>query len=51
MLFSVYSPKGTHDAVFLSNYAYINLVDQLLRVPGVGMATVWDRANMRCASG
>ena len=24
----------------MSNYAYINLIDQLLRVPGVGMATV-----------
>ena len=41
MTLSVYSPHGSHDAIFLSNYAYINLVDQLLRVPGVGMATVW----------
>ena len=41
MILSLYSPKGSHDKAFLSNYAYINLVDQLLRVPGVGMATVW----------
>jgi HAE1 family hydrophobic/amphiphilic exporter-1 len=41
MILSVYSPKGSRNAIFLSNYAYINLVDQLLRVPGVGMATVW----------
>ncbi|MDD5171043.1 MAG: efflux RND transporter permease subunit, partial [Syntrophales bacterium] len=41
MILSVYSPNGTHDATFQSNYAYINIVDQLLRVPGVGMATVW----------
>ena len=41
MIFSVFSPKGTHSATFVSNYAYINLIDQLLRVPGVGMATVW----------
>ena len=44
MIFSVYSPNGTHDATFLANYAYINLNDQLLRVPGVAMATVWGRA-------
>jgi HAE1 family hydrophobic/amphiphilic exporter-1 len=41
MILSVYSPNESLDAKFLANYAYINLVDQLLRVPGVGMATVW----------
>ena len=41
MILSVYSPNESLDARFLANYAYINLVDQLLRVPGVGMATVW----------
>ena len=30
------SPKGTYDGVFLGNYADINLVDQIKRVPGVG---------------
>src|SRR5215472_3061282 len=35
MLVSVYSPRGTYDATFISNYAYINLVDPLLRSPGV----------------
>ncbi|MGS4946477.1 efflux RND transporter permease subunit [Meridianimarinicoccus sp. RP-17] len=34
------SPGGTHDEVFLSNYASINLRDALSRVPGVGEATV-----------
>ena len=29
MLVALYSPKGTHDAKFLANYAYINLNDQL----------------------
>jgi hydrophobic/amphiphilic exporter-1 (mainly G- bacteria), HAE1 family len=32
----LYSPKGTYDAIFLSNYANINLVDAIKRVPGVG---------------
>src|SRR5438067_3704286 len=36
MLISLYSPKGSYDGVFLANYAYINLVDQLTRVPGIG---------------
>ena len=30
------SPKGTYDGVFLGNYADLNLVDQIKRVPGVG---------------
>ncbi len=30
------SPKGTYDGVFLGNYADINLVDMIKRVPGVG---------------
>jgi HAE1 family hydrophobic/amphiphilic exporter-1 len=30
------SPKGTYDGIFLGNYADINLIDQIKRVPGVG---------------
>ena len=30
------SPKGSYDALFLSNYATINVVDTLARVSGVG---------------
>ena len=33
---SLYSPKGSYDALFLSNYATINVIDTLARVPGVG---------------
>ena len=36
----LYSPEETHDPVFLSNYASINLKDALARVPGVGRADV-----------
>src|ERR1039457_6025000 len=35
MLIALYSPKGTYDATFLANYEYINLVDQITRVPGI----------------
>jgi HAE1 family hydrophobic/amphiphilic exporter-1 len=41
MLISLYSPTGTYDAKFLANYAYINLNDQLTRVPGIGSVQVF----------
>ena len=41
MLLALYSPKGTYDGTFLANYAYINLVDQLTRVPGIGNVQVF----------
>jgi HAE1 family hydrophobic/amphiphilic exporter-1 len=41
MLIALYSPKGTHDARFLANYAYINLDDQLTRLKGVGSVQVF----------
>ena len=41
MLVDVYSPRGTYDATFLANYAYINLVDPLLRSPGIGNVQVF----------
>src|SRR5213082_1461471 len=41
MLIDLYSPKGTYDGIFLANYGYINLVDQLTRVPGIGNVQVF----------
>src|SRR5579864_7263495 len=41
MLVALYSPKGTYDAKFLANYAYINLNDPLTRVKGVGSIQVF----------
>jgi HAE1 family hydrophobic/amphiphilic exporter-1 len=41
MLISLNSPHGTYDARFLANYAYINLNDQLTRVPGIGSVQVF----------
>lgn len=41
IMFSVYSPKGTRDINFLTNYAYINMVDQFSRVQGVGDVLVF----------
>ena len=35
------SPKATYDSLFLSNYATINVRDELSRLPGVGNVTVF----------
>jgi hydrophobe/amphiphile efflux-1 (HAE1) family protein len=35
---SLYSPDESRDVLFLSNYATINIIDQIKRIPGVGDA-------------
>src|SRR5260370_361232 len=41
MLVTLYSPQGTYDAPFLSNYAYINLADQVTRLYGIGSVQIF----------
>lgn len=41
MLVALYSPKGSYDNIFLANYAYINLIDPLQRVPGVASINIF----------
>src|ERR1700704_4991191 len=41
MLVGLFSPKGTFDARFLGNYAYINLNDPIARLYGVGQTQVF----------
>jgi HAE1 family hydrophobic/amphiphilic exporter-1 len=41
MLIGLSSPKGTHDATFLANYAYINLVDQITQLKGISNVQVF----------
>ncbi|MBK7948201.1 MAG: multidrug efflux RND transporter permease subunit [Deltaproteobacteria bacterium] len=36
MVVNLFSPDGSRDTLYLSNYALINVVDALKRVPGVG---------------
>jgi hydrophobe/amphiphile efflux-1 (HAE1) family protein len=36
-----YSPKHTHDPLFLSNYVTINVLDRIKSMPGVGDAILW----------
>jgi HAE1 family hydrophobic/amphiphilic exporter-1 len=44
-LFSLYSPNGTYDALFLTNYAYININNPMSRVPGIGQVTIFGAGN------
>jgi hydrophobe/amphiphile efflux-1 (HAE1) family protein len=37
----IYSPKGTYDSLFLSNYTTINILDTLSRIIGVGQASLF----------
>ena len=50
MLVNLFSPQGSYDNIFLANYAYINLNDQLTRVPGIASVTVFGAGQyaMRC---
>ena len=40
-MFSLYSPKGTYDSIFLANYANINLNDEFTRVKGIASVTIF----------
>ncbi|WP_299262002.1 efflux RND transporter permease subunit [uncultured Kushneria sp.] len=37
---ALYSPNGAYDRLFLNNYANINILDEIRRLPGVGQAEV-----------
>ncbi len=41
LLYVLRAPQGQYDATWLSNYAYINFVNPLLRTPGVGNVQVF----------
>ncbi len=50
MFITLSSPKGTYDATFLANYAYIRLNDALTRVRGISTITVFGAGQyaIRC---
>lgn len=41
IMFALSSPNGAYDSTFLANYAYINIVDQMKRVPGIARTQVF----------
>ena len=50
-LIAVHSPKGSRDGQFLSNYATIDMLDMLRRVPGVGDATLFGPLDYAMRAG
>src|SRR5690242_4578676 len=40
-LISLYSPKGSYDATFLANYAYININDPMSRAQVIGQVAIF----------
>jgi len=52
LVVNLYSPDESRDALFLSNYALINVLDPLKRLPGVGEVGIFGerRYAMRICS-
>jgi multidrug efflux pump len=42
---SLYSDNGQQDPLFITNYAIINIVDVLSRIPGIGSAHIFGALN------
>jgi HAE1 family hydrophobic/amphiphilic exporter-1 len=45
MIVGLYSPNNTYSAQFINNYSYINVVDQIKRLKGVGDVVVFGAAQ------
>ena len=41
LMFALSSPKGTYDNIFLANYSYININDQMTRIKGIASVSVF----------
>ena len=44
-LITVSAPGGQYDSMFLSNYALLNIIDELKRIPGVGDASLFGQKD------
>jgi HAE1 family hydrophobic/amphiphilic exporter-1 len=45
LVIALFSPDKSHDALFLANYANININDVLYRVPGVGQIVLFGASD------
>lgn len=45
MVVHLVSPDGTYDGTYLSNYANLNVKDELARLPGVGQVLIFGAGN------
>ena len=41
LVVALYSPDNSHDTLFMSNYATLQLRDEIARLPGVGDITIF----------
>ena len=41
IMFALFSPNGTYDNIFLANYSYININDQMTRIKGIASISVF----------
>jgi len=41
IMFGLFSPNGTYDNIFLANYCYININDQMTRIKGIASVTIF----------
>jgi multidrug efflux pump len=44
-LIAMNSPTGQYDAVYISNYALLNVIDEIKRIPGVGDASLFGQKD------
>ena len=51
MVVHLVSPDERYDMLYLSNYAHLQVRDELTRLPGVGSAQVFGAGETACASG
>lgn len=45
LLINIYSPNNQYDGIFLTNFACLNMLDEISRIPGVGNADVMGALN------
>ncbi len=45
LIFSLFSPQGIYDTTYISNYALLNVVDSLKRIPGVSDVNIFTNQD------
>lgn len=45
LLINIYSPNNQYDGIFLTNFACLNMLDEISRIPGVGNAQIMGSLN------
>lgn len=51
MVVHLFSPDNRYNPLYVSNYAMLNVRDELSRLPGIASIALWGRVNMQCEFG